>query len=775
MIAIAGYLVGSALALVASGSAAVVTGSQPQVAEIKADSAPQEEAQTQRPPGGIQPDGGLPDPSRERRPLPTFGIAGYDEDSATLNRFIEQQAAAVSSVGPLFDLEYRALGDLWMDGLWDPGNGVRPAQPMQAALPQALAALGQDPDGYVHSGQHFSHAHDAGWPFPMWPQVSGGWSGRTAGWHFQENGPGWLWQFGFAKADDPHTGIEAAQAWRLEGIESRGLREGRLQLVTTGGTARLTSPADTQFEARLAPFVQVRWKSGNQLPEEARAYLWWTTSEDPAFAPPRLTPLSLPRGDVDPNDGSVHCMVPLFNQKGWTGTITGLRITVDGLPPGSPLELDSVFTCFDTRHPANAALFVLACSHVARWSGDLLFLRGQIDRMRAAVDLLDRSCFGSQLGYTRVTWQGHDGRPGWIRDEAGQLEAHPESGIGGNYFDLLPFGYDDTWLTAQYLGALEALAEIEALAEAYPGLGLLSPTRASSSKALFDRARKVRERGGAQLFDPARGRFVACIDLGGVPHDYGYTFLNLDAVRFGLANSLQRERILSWLFAEREIKTDTSKGADLYHWRFGLRTTTVRNVDWYASVWTDPASVPFGGQVQDGGAVLGFTYFELMERLRWRGVDDAFARYREVLAWYREIEDAGGFRPYYASPRRDGTLQGCGTPGGLGLDCEFQEGRLIAAFAAHGLMGLRPDLQRLWIRPRFPTGCAKLTVEGLQYRGVRMDIAAFPDRVDLKLHDVPLGPITVALDGQWELEQGRSRGSQFSLSERGDYVLRRVE
>ncbi|MHC4378122.1 MAG: glycosyl hydrolase family 65 protein, partial [Planctomycetota bacterium] len=413
--------------------------------------------------------------------------------------------------------------------------------------------------------------------------------------------------------------------------------------------------------------------------------------------------------------------------------------------------------------------------NVVRWTGDLLFLRQQIGRMRAAVDLLDRAFYGAQLGYTRVTWTGHDGLRGWVRDEQGRLTAHPESGIGGNYFDLLPFGYDDAWLTAQYLGALEALAEIEALAEAYPGLGLLEDQRPGSSKLLSDRARKVRERGGAYLFDPGPGRFVACIDAGGVPHDYGYTFLNLDAVRFGLANALQREQILSWLFAEREVEGDTSVGPDLYHWRFGLRTSSVRNVEWYSPVWTDPASQPFGGQIQDGGAVLGFTYFELMERLRWRGVDDAFERYREVLGWYREVEGAGGFRPYYASPRREGTLQGCGTPGGLGLDCEFQEGRLIAAFAAHGLLGLQPDLQRLAIRPRFPRGCARIGLEGLQYRGVRLDIAARPDRVDLTLHDLPLGPLTFALDGQWELDPGRARGSQFTVERPGDYVLRRVE
>ena len=32
-----------------------------------------------------------------------------------------------------------------------------------------------------------------------------------------------------------------------------------------------------------------------------------------------------------------------------------------------------------------------------------------------------------------------------------------------------------------------------------------------------------------------RGRFVACIDIDGAAHDYGFTFLNLEAIYYGFA------------------------------------------------------------------------------------------------------------------------------------------------------------------------------------------------------------------------------------------------
>ena len=45
--------------------------------------------------------------------------------------------------------------------------------------------------------------------------------------------------------------------------------------------------------------------------------------------------------------------------------------------------------------------------------------------------------------------------------------------------------------------------------------------------------------------------------------------------------------------------------------------------------WSNPESVPWGNQVQDGGAVLGFSYHDLMARLKTAGPDDAWQRLRD--------------------------------------------------------------------------------------------------------------------------------------------------
>ena len=68
----------------------------------------------------------------------------------------------------------------------------------------------------------------------------------------------------------------------------------------------------------------------------------------------------------------------------------------------------------------------------------------------------------------------------------------------------------------------------------------------------------------------------------------------------------------------------------------------------------------------DGGAVFGFSYHDLMARLKVLGPDNAWQRLREIIPWFEEVQAAGGYRKYYDGSR-EGSLQGGGTAGGLGL------------------------------------------------------------------------------------------------------------
>ena len=42
--------------------------------------------------------------------------------------------------------------------------------------------------------------------------------------------------------------------------------------------------------------------------------------------------------------------------------------------------------------------------------------------------------------------------------------------------------------------------------------------------------------------------------------------------------------------------------------------------------------------------MLGFSYFDLMARLKTNEPDDAWQRLREILAWFRDVQAEGGYR-----------------------------------------------------------------------------------------------------------------------------------
>jgi hypothetical protein len=172
------------------------------------------------------------------------------------------------------------------------------------------------------------------------------------------------------------------------------------------------------------------------------------------------------------------------------------------------------------------------------------------------------------------------------------------------------------------------------------------------------------------------------------------------------------------------VNSDTSQGADLYHWRFGPRATTKRNIDWYFWGWPDPESIPFGGQVQDGGAVLGFTYHDLMARLKVLGPDNAWHRLREILGWFGEVQAAGGYRKYYDGQTRDGSLQGGGTPGGLGLDHEFFESVLVPQVMLNGFLGFQPAGDGFHLNPRLPSSWPELTIDRIRFHDATLRVRA---------------------------------------------------
>ena len=195
---------------------------------------------------------------------------------------------------------------------------------------------------------------------------------------------------------------------------------------------------------------------------------------------------------------------------------------------------------------------------------------------------------------------------------------------------------------------------------------------------------------------------------------------------------------MDWLDGRRIVDGDTSTGADIYRFRFGPRSTTRRNVDYYFWGWSKPESIVFGGQVQDGGAVLGWSFMDLSSRLKVIGPDDAWSRLQEIAHWFEEVQAGGGYREYYK--KHGAALQGDGAAGGLGMDREFFESLLVPQIMLRGFLGFSPTSDGCRIEPKLPRAFPSLTIDRISIRRLVLLVTASDDSILLrKLSGEPSG------------------------------------
>ncbi|MBX3745755.1 MAG: hypothetical protein KF833_10655 [Verrucomicrobiae bacterium] len=658
-------------------------------------------------------------------PAQTFEVPGHQETLEPLESLLHLHRV----LGPdttLWDpwLPMSVLG--WQTDR-DPGTAS-----LRAAYRERLLRRRIDPEGYVSTQQHEGLAHSEGWPFPLWTQAGG------QGWHFTTRG------VPYGPEHAVHT-AGSVDDWTLHGLVHERLDPAsgwtlRAAPDDAHPVATLTSPP-FRIEALVAPFVRLKWSMRGFGPD-LFATLHWLREGDPDFSPDRSLALPLPEAD----DAVTDVNLPLHRSPGWGGHLVRFQLRFTHLQPGAELTLLRLFTAIDSRHNINNAAYLQACDDYLRWTGDLDFLRRNLQRMRLALAWAIHEFQLADRHLVVTPWIGHDGRSGHRLEPGGKRTLLPGVGVGNNYWDLLPFGGEDALATIYYFDAIRRMAALERQIERHPEWNLPAGPLSFTAAELLELANEIRTAGNQRFWNPATGRFFGWRDTLGNGHDYGFTFVNNEAIYYGFAEPAHARSIRDWIDGRRLVPGDTSTGPDIYHWRFGPRATTRRNIETYLWAWSDPASIPWGGQVQDGGSVLGFSFHDLMARLQLNGPDDAWNRLRHILDWFTEVQRAGGYRAYYADRQR-GTLQGGGTAGGLGLDHEFFESALVPQVMLYGFLGFRPRLDGCLIAPRLPAAWPSLTVRGIRLHNVTLDVTAEPRRLRVQVHGVPLRPLRLFTPG----------------------------
>jgi len=517
--------------------------------------------------------------------------------------------------------------------------------------------------------------------------------------------------------------------------------------------------------------LQLRWNRSPKAPASVLPYVEWKRVQDKDFSETRRVYFDFSSGnpEYEKISGTTHSMMAMYEHPEWKGKIKEIRIALAPSEDNVEFEVDSFFTVYDTRQTINNPIYVFACWNYFRWTGDIDFLKSRINQMRKALKFQQTVLGGLKYNHIRNTMPGHDGMPGITRHPDKGKTVNYGHGIGGNYWDITAFGWDDMSATNQYYASTLVMAEIEEAIKENPQWGILSAHLAFDPETLRNHAAEVKKTANSKFWNKKDGRFIACIDKKGKRHDYGFTIVNLESIWYGIASPCHTKNIMDWIMGERIVKTDTSQGEDIYKWHFAPRSTTLRNLEWYQFCWTHPEAFPWGGQIQDGGGVLGFAFYDLWARLHVISPDNAWQRLTEILEWEKNVWKEGGYRNYYKDGKRGTTLQGGGTAGGIGIDFEFYESSLIPSIVTYGFLGFDPKANSLEISPKLPTACPEMSVQNLFYRNVRMDITATDKMITVTLKDDPISSVNLSFSKNHKNTDTEETGAIFKIAKAGTF------
>ena len=611
-----------------------------------------------------------------------------------------------------------------------------------------------------------------GWPFPLYNKSQG----NSIGWEFNNSAnEDWYVQSGEEISYNGYLNV----AFAGEKNEALILKTKDFPLLY-----------DKTYSTEHCPIIELDMRLNNlhlfgmDSDVEEVYVIWKTESGGETWYEVPLSTWAVTNPEQTAYTAS-RTWLPMYLNENWNGqnlTAVGVKVQPkDGKALDIEFRLNYFQMNYDTRQSFPTSQYIMAFGEYVSTSRDLEFLQNNIAKLRQAI-MWELECLKGKQGMLDISYlQGHDGIPGVV--------GH---GISDCYYDITPSPAINFWSNINFYNALKTVVAVEKMAAAY-GITdttanirhpynmderiqwtysvtdletILSDLKTNIEKPYVEGDYDWSEKGG--FWDAKTGRFIQGITAEGNKLDYGYAHYNLEAISYGIGTDAQVKSIMDWIDGDRIVEGDTSTGDDIYIFEFAPRYSTVDNKKDYLWAYQKGGEgrLRFGDSVNDGGAVITWSYHDLVARVQERGVEDAFGRLKEINAWYDKVASYGGeginfYREYY--DRQDVlTVQGSGNEGGAGLDSEFLEASLMYAAIPYGFFGFDateadtigfthnlPEKLTYWQMNHMEVGSFKFSVKMTRNSFTILNAKGVVGNMKLKLtFDKPSGSEQVLIDGK---------------------------
>lgn len=436
-------------------------------------------------------------------------------------------------------------------------------------------------------------------------------------------------------------------------------------------------------------------------------------------------------------------------------------------------QIDFMRCQYDTRQSNATLQWLLALANYVDYTGDVDGLAKLMPKAREALLFLTHVLEGEK-GLLDISYlYGHNGIGMYLKED-GTYNFDTTNGVGNGYWDLLVHSEIGLEANIYYYQALKAMANLEqklvdagievtdtsVIRNRMPGEEKITyqytadsiASLAEEVKANMEKEIKpVKQEDGTYANEGGfwcsdTGRFAAGInEETGKIADYGYVYWNLELICAGVGTDEQQLSIMEWIDGQRTVEGDNSTEDDIYFYEFAPRFNTKDAQEQFSpfaatniAPFTEKKLSTWSRSLQNGGAAIAWSYYDLVARAKVLGADNAYERLQEIQAWYEKVsENTEGdgysfYSGYYDQLAAEAeekmymedddseygiwTVQASPQVGCIGLDAEFIESVILIKAIPDAFFGMQADkYNSITFKHNLPSELDVFQLDNLKY------------------------------------------------------------